>query len=172
MKKINNKLILFSLILLAFVAFNGTPKTANAYYYVGFVNGNYIGCETDLDNNGAFVGCGHVNNTVYNKTNVANSTTTVSSSKTNTTSKNVTASKNVKSTTAEKTNDTSSSNKNVDASKDGGNGLAANALFGSNGFMPTNIFQWFLLFILILLVVMISRKMFKENKVEQPLKHA
>ena len=38
-------------------------------------------------------------------------------------------------------------------------GLSANALFASNGFMPSNLFQWLLLFIIILLVVIIVRKM-------------
>ncbi|MFA6324930.1 MAG: hypothetical protein WCX46_01760 [Candidatus Paceibacterota bacterium] len=166
MKKINNKLIFFSLVLLAFMAFNGAPKTANAYYYVGFVNGNYIGCYTDLDNYGNFVGCGHVNNTVYNKTNTVNSTTSVASTKTNTTNKNITS--NTKDTTV-KTENTDVSKKTSDKSNDS---LSANALFGSNGFMPSNIFQWILLFILILLLVMIGRKMVKENKGEQPLKHA
>ncbi|MEI7810275.1 MAG: IPT/TIG domain-containing protein [bacterium] len=66
MKNINNNLIFFALALFIFVGFGSMPKNANAYYYVGFApNGNYIGCETDLDSNGNFVGCGNVNSNTW-----------------------------------------------------------------------------------------------------------
>ena len=53
--------------------------------------------------------------------------------------------------------------------------LAANAVFASNSFMPSNFFQWFLLFIMILLVVILARKLAgnkKAKKDQEPLKHA
>ncbi len=51
--------------------------------------------------------------------------------------------------------------------------LAANAIFGTNSFMPSSLIQWLLLFILILLFVILIRKLLvrEENK-HTPLKHA
>ena len=66
MKNIKNNLIFFSLISFIIFATLFVPSSANAYYYVGWVNGNYIGCETQLDSMGNFVGCGNVNNTNTN----------------------------------------------------------------------------------------------------------
>lgn len=51
--------------------------------------------------------------------------------------------------------------------------LASNAVFGSNSFLPTGIMQWLLLAILILLIVIITRKIFVgDNERNKPLKHA
>jgi hypothetical protein len=61
MKNIKNNSIFFTLISFILFAAFFTPSNADAFYYVGWVNGNYIGCETELDRNGNFVGCGHVN---------------------------------------------------------------------------------------------------------------
>lgn len=51
------------------------------------------------------------------------------------------------------------------------NALTGNALFGANGFLPTGILQWILFAILILLIVIIARKVFKKED-HSPLKHA
>lgn len=52
--------------------------------------------------------------------------------------------------------------------------LAANAIFGSNGFMPSGLIQWILFAIFILLIVILVRKVTgTENKYhEEPMKHA
>jgi|GEM_PF-3300523 len=51
--------------------------------------------------------------------------------------------------------------------------LAANAIFGSNSFMPSGIIQWVLFAILILLVVILVRKIYGADQAYNaaPLKH-
>ncbi|MEI6580634.1 MAG: hypothetical protein WCO07_00480 [bacterium] len=161
MKNIKNNLIFSGLILFTFLAFYSLPNNASAYYYVGWVNGNYIGCETDLDNYGNFVGCGNINTTMrdyYNYHTAQQNNTT----KTNTTTKtkNITVSKNT---------DNSSDNSTENSKYD----LSANALFGSNGFMPSTFLQWFFVLILILFIIILWRKIYVGDKYKaKPLKHA
>lgn len=51
--------------------------------------------------------------------------------------------------------------------------VAGNAIFGSNSFMPTGLVQWILFAILILLIVIITRKIFVgDDEKNRPLKHA
>jgi len=52
--------------------------------------------------------------------------------------------------------------------------LAANAIFGSNGFMPSGLIQWILLAIIILVIVILVRKISgaEEKYHSTPLKHA
>jgi len=52
-------------------------------------------------------------------------------------------------------------------------GLAANAFFGSNSFLPSGLIQWILFAIFILLLVILTRKIFgaKENYHATPMKH-
>jgi hypothetical protein len=52
--------------------------------------------------------------------------------------------------------------------------LAANALFGTNGFLPSGIFQWLIFAIIILVLVIVARKAFgSEDKYHgTPMKHA
>jgi hypothetical protein len=52
--------------------------------------------------------------------------------------------------------------------------LAAGALFGSNAFLPSSIFQWIFFFILILLAIVLWRKLYvnEEDKHHSTLKHA
>ena len=54
------------------------------------------------------------------------------------------------------------------------NSLTANALFGSDGFMPTSLLQWLLLALLIIILVILFRKVYrgKEKYQSTPLKHA
>ncbi len=177
MKMINNKLIVFGFILFTFLAFGSMAPKANAYYFVGFVNGNYIGCETDLGLNGEFLGCGHhtnyptyttttLNNVVGNNNQTNNSTN--SNANTSTNPRNAaagTATKNtVNNTTTNKTTNTSTN----------GNSLSANALFGANGFLPNTFVQWILLIVLVLLIVFVWRKISGANQKyhESPMKHA
>lgn len=52
--------------------------------------------------------------------------------------------------------------------------LAANAIFGADGFLPSGLIQWVLLAIIILLIVIFVRKFSgaEKNYHEAPLKHA
>jgi hypothetical protein len=51
--------------------------------------------------------------------------------------------------------------------------LASNAIFGSNGFLPSGLMQWILFAIAILLIVILARKISsaKKNYNETPMKH-
>ncbi|MDR3519581.1 MAG: hypothetical protein P4L63_01680 [Candidatus Pacebacteria bacterium] len=53
------------------------------------------------------------------------------------------------------------------------NGLSANALFGSNSFLPSGLIQWILFAIFVLLIVILVRTVFggKKKYQESPLKH-
>lgn len=62
MKNIKHKSIFFSLISLTLFATSFIPFNASAYYYVGWVDGNYIGCEANLSSMGKFIGCKEANN--------------------------------------------------------------------------------------------------------------
>jgi hypothetical protein len=61
----------------------------------------------------------------------------------------------------------------VSATPDNSN-LAANALFGSNGFLPSGLIQWILFAIFILLIVILARIIFgaKRKYGSTPLKHS
>jgi len=73
------------------------------------------------------------------------------------------------STTNNITNETTTGSTNETNVKD----LAAGAIFGSNGFLPSSIFQWIFFFILILLAVILWRKLYvTEEDKHTPLKHA
>lgn len=55
----------------------------------------------------------------------------------------------------------------------GDEGLAANALLASDGFLPANLVQWIIFFIFILLIVYLWRKIYHAQKEqERPMKHA
>jgi len=61
------------------------------------------------------------------------------------------------------------------ASDDNGSGgLAANAFFGTNSFLPSGLVSWILLGMMILVIVILVRKIFGADKKyhETPLKHA
>lgn len=88
---------------------------------------------------------------------------TASTVKKTTTSKSSTATTTSKSSTAKDSE-----------SKNSGSELAGNALFGAgNGFLPSNILQWIIFAILILLAVILWRKLWvTEEDKRAPLKHA
>jgi hypothetical protein len=52
--------------------------------------------------------------------------------------------------------------------------LAANSIFGSNGFIPTGLTGWIIFAILILIIVMLVRKVFggEDRYHAAPMKHA
>jgi hypothetical protein len=51
--------------------------------------------------------------------------------------------------------------------------LSANALFATNGFMPTTFLQWVFVFILILFIIALFRKLYVSDKYKAtPLRHA
>ncbi len=66
----------------------------------------------------------------------------------------------------EKTTEEEAENKNDYQS------LAANAIFGENGFLPSGLFQWILFGILILVIIILTRRIFSRTKKfhETPLK--
>lgn len=74
------------------------------------------------------------------------------------------------STTTDKPSDTNS----IKTDNNSDNGLSANALFGANGFMPTNFLQWLILAILVLIIIILFRKAYlsEEDKSPHNLKHA
>lgn len=77
----------------------------------------------------------------------------------------------IKSTTSSSTSKTPE--KTDTATKEDYSNLASNAIYGGVGFMPSGIIQWLLLAILILLIVIIARKLYFEDKYQaKPLKHA
>ncbi len=69
-------------------------------------------------------------------------------------------------TTKSDSSDTSDTNDNY-------SDIAANALYGSNSFMPTGIVQWIFFVILILAIIFLWRCVYAEEKyMSEPLKHA
>ena len=75
--------------------------------------------------------------------------------------------------TVKKSTATTSTTASEESAEDSGN-LATNAIFGSNGFMPSGLIQWILIAIFILLIVILVRRITgAENKYHsEPLKHA
>jgi hypothetical protein len=76
-----------------------------------------------------------------------------------------------------KTTDTNSATDvnsgNTTTSNNTGNGLSANALFASKGFLPSNFLQWIAVFFLILFIILIWRKLYSVDKYNStPLKHS
>ncbi|MFA6251772.1 MAG: hypothetical protein WC603_04070 [Candidatus Paceibacterota bacterium] len=80
--------------------------------------------------------------TSVSKTSTTNKVATTTSTKTSTNNTNVSKNDSVDS---------------VNNSRDNGNEITALSLRGSGGFMPSSIWQWFLVIILILIIIVISR---------------
>ena len=76
------------------------------------------------------------------------------------------------STTSDKNTNTTVSGQPTTGAEVGG--LAAGAIFGSNGFLPSSIFQWIFFFIMVLLAIILWRKLYvsDEERRNTPLKHA
>ncbi len=163
MKNIKNNKIIYSLGILAilaftFVAMPGNAKAERPGYVTPYSRPllNQSSYTISNDNpDGSYYADTTANN-YYNNI--------------NTTSQNTTT----KSKTVEKTNTTTSTdNKNTSSSESVGN-LAANAIFGSNGYAPSGLIQWVLFAILILLIVILVRKLTGagDRYQNEPLKHA
>ncbi len=91
-----------------------------------------------------------------------------SSGNTASTVKNTTTSKSSTATTTSKSSTVKDSE-----SKNSGSELAGSAIFGASGFLPSNILQWIIFAILILLAVILWRKLWvTEEDKRAPLKHA
>jgi len=76
-------------------------------------------------------------------------------------------------------NSTTSANQTNNATNDNGSDesksdLASNAIFGSDGVLPSGLVSWILLGIMILIIVILTRKVFgaEKNYHETPMKHA
>ncbi len=158
-KKITNN-IFYNLGTLAVLIFGVIiiPAKANAqygsYYYNNLANyNNQYYYPTPI----------YYQAPVNNPTPINSGTTTIYSDSTN---PNLTST-----TTAPKTiaKAKTTSAKNTDT----GSSLAAGVIFGSNSFMPSSLIQWIFFAILVLLVVMLVRKVFKaeENYHSTPMKH-
>ncbi len=108
---------------------------------------------------------GGYSNTILLRT-INNTTSNYTSNTSNTNYSNTSTTNNNNETTTQSTN--TNNEKDTQASD-----LAANAIFGTNAFMPSSLFQWFFFAILILLAVILWRKIFVgDNYKSTPLKHA
>ena len=115
---------------------------------------------------------GGISNRVFfnlSKTTINNSGTKPSSSVSSGTSSN----RNGGSTAISSKDSTQTSPTKSSANKKS-NSLAASSIFGADGFMPKTIFEWFLLVIIMLFIVLVGRKVLRRNQKFQssPLKHA
>lgn len=78
-----------------------------------------------------------------------------------------------KASTTTPAKNTNTSSNSLDTGNEGLGQLAAGAIFGDIGFLPSGIIQWIIFAILVLMLVIIARKLFAEDKYHQsPLKHA
>lgn len=114
---------------------------------------------------------GYYNQQYQNTNQVTNTKDTTT---TNTTTKKVATNTNTTKKAATTTKDTAvSCSTGLDATTgEYKNALGANALFASNGFLPTNFFQWLILFIIILAIVFLWRKIYvTDHERHAPLKH-
>jgi len=188
MNKLNNTKIKYGmflgLLVLAVLAFGLTPLQTHAQVSDMIINGygpgnpvsggQYYNGYTNGYCNNSYNNCGqnyypyyYINNppaqtttdysyipTIYS----TNGTATGNKNKTVTTTKNTTIN-NTKTNTGGEPTDV--------------NGLAANALYGSNGFMPSGIIGWILFAILILLIIILTRRVagHSENYQATPMKH-
>ncbi|OGI73693.1 hypothetical protein A3D42_00550 [Candidatus Nomurabacteria bacterium RIFCSPHIGHO2_02_FULL_41_18] len=177
MSNIDNKFIVFALQILLGLAFavfvaptlshagdtgvNYTYNTGSVYSYPGPYN---YPAPTPVYNF-------PVNQTTYypaNTTQVVYYPVSTSNTSGSSTNKSSTA---AKSTTDTQYNRTTVAVENQNLDSRYGN-LAAGAIFGQSGFLPSGLVQWILLAILILLIIVLARKVFggAKNYYSTPLK--
>lgn len=118
---------------------------------------------------------GSAGNNSYGNTNTNSNSNANTNGNTNST--NSSASKNTKNSntsTSASTNSNQTKNTTTTDANSNYSNLASNAIFGSNGFMPTGLIQWILFAIIVLLLIILVRKLFggKKNYDEAPMKHA
>lgn len=203
MSKINNNLIsTFGILTFIFGLFMAFPVYAGvkSTMYTGdtyFAQNNpIINNQTNTNNQGqiSIVGCegrntgfstvsgqSCVGNYINNQNNYSNNTyPSNTNTRTNTSSSNRTTdanTNNVSNTTTTTTeNTTSAINENSEDTSTKENtfsGVTANALVGSNSFMPTGLLQWIILLIIIVAIMFLWRYVHAEEKyLAEPLKHA
>lgn len=135
---------------------NDTYNTDGIYINVfnGFPNGEYSNSKFFTINNRTTVT--NINNN-NNQSSTITKTTTTTENNSNNTYSNTNQTENTTTT-----NDTNSKSSN----------LAATAIFGSNGFLPSGLIQWILFAIIILLIVILARRIFgaKAKYNEAPMK--
>lgn len=168
MKKNNNKIINWSLKILTILAFVliFVPFNKAAAQYGG--NITYCGtfnCENINYNNG-YAPYYNGGISYYQTTPLYNNNTNTSASPTPVIYSNSTNPNGGKVLGASTKKIASSG---INNTKD----LVANAVYGSNSFLPSGLIQWILLAIFILIIVILSRRIFggKEKYQATPLKH-
>ncbi|MES3032104.1 MAG: hypothetical protein V4699_02570 [Patescibacteria group bacterium] len=188
MNKINNNKIVFALGILAILAFGtsvspepvsaGTAGYVTPYDSSNYSSNRYNTYQTpsNYDNiEPTYVAPAYTpaptytapspTPTVYsNSTNPNRTTTTRTATRTTTPATQTTANQN---TTY--TNSNADSATNTETNGD----LGANAIFGSDGFLPSSIIQWIMFAILVLLIVILVRKIHGggERYHAMPMKH-
>ncbi len=134
------------------------------------------GCEGRNTGFSTINGQSCVGNNINNTNNADQNTNTTSSNITNTTTKNSnTTTEN--NNTVSKITDTNNTIATLDSNssnKDTYGSLTANALIGSNSFMPTGLLQWIICIILILAIIFLWRYVHnsKDKYMSSPMKHA
>lgn len=166
MFKINNKLILILGILIFIFGLSlasfADARTATVQSGVIFTPYEYpveyLPATRPVENN--------------NQTNVNNTSNSNSSSTYSNTNNNSNAANSVVSRTIDK-NYNYNSNMVTDNQNENFSGLTANALGGSDSFMPTGLLQWIILGIIIAVIIFLWRYVFAEEKyMSEPMKHA
>ncbi|MDD5721473.1 MAG: hypothetical protein PHT16_03465 [Candidatus Pacebacteria bacterium] len=112
-----------------------------------------------------FPGGGYSNAELFTINNNNNNSTTITRTTTNTVNNNT-------DNTYSNTNQNTSQTKNTTTTDSNSSNLAATAIFGSNGFLPSGLIQWILFAIVILLIIILVRKIFgaRAKYNESPLK--
>jgi len=150
MSKINNKLILI-LGILAFIF--GLLLASPAYARGGPLESGLRFTPYDYP-------VQYVNNTNTNTNNNPSNNSSSTNVSNTTTQNSDTSNTTVSKTTDSNTNDSYSS-------------LTANALVGSNSFLPTGLMQWIILAVIIVAIIFLWRYVHAEDKyLSEPLKHA
>ncbi len=171
MNKIKNKLILIPTILtFIFGLFLASPVYAqrinrNGYYEQQYIPINYYPTPTSNPTNPVVIaGC--------EERTVGFSTTTGQSCYGNYINNPTTIVKNTDNTTSSVSNTTKKDNSI--ATNDSYGSLTANALFGSNSFMPSGLIQWIFFAVLILAIIFMWKYVHRseEKYKAEPMKHA
>jgi len=180
MNNISKKTIFFGLGLLFISVFGVTifvPTEVEAYKFIRMGTGevkefNYD--YTNKSNSKKLVSSpskSNYTNSTENKT-----SDNSSSSNVNKNSNNNTVTRTIEKTDLNKTGENNNSEDEVSVNSDinkGYGNLTANALFGSNSFMPTGLAQWIILIAIIIAIIFLWRYVFGEEKyMSEPLKHA
>ncbi|MCX6752491.1 MAG: hypothetical protein NTZ87_03260 [Candidatus Nomurabacteria bacterium] len=160
MNKINTKSIIFNLGILAVSASLMIMSPTQSYGYNSY---NSTSCSEG--------GCNTVYNNAYSQPVTNNPTPVINP--TNQSSNNSNTSTNNSNASVKKTSNVTMSGE-VSKANENNNNLAANAIFGSNSFLPNSLIQWIFVAIIILIIVILVRRVYGGNEKynSTPLKHA